>query len=143
MRALELDPHHFYEVEQEPVHHDHHYYSEFDAHDDESHSDDYSDDEDVYYEHLIGTGHAAHDFSGESQWQSSLSFSSYNEDEDNDILFNINDDLQFKLDADDNYEGRDVDIGIRMPGAKSITGPMAHSPEGHKIQARSVPTQSK
>ena len=64
MRALELDPHHFYEVEQEPVHHDHHYYSEFDAHDGHS-DDDYSDDDDVYYEHLIGAAHDDdhHDFS--------------------------------------------------------------------------------
>lgn len=41
---------------------------------------------------------------------------SFSSDNDNDILFNINDDVRFKLDTEDNYEGRDVDIGIVMPG---------------------------
>ena len=34
----------------------------------------------------------------------------------NDIQFSINEDVQFKLQTEDNYEGRDIDVGIVMPG---------------------------
>mmetsp|Transcript_44695 Transcript_44695/g.59329 ORF Transcript_44695/g.59329 Transcript_44695/m.59329 type:complete len:189 (+) Transcript_44695:1464-2030(+) len=50
MRALELDPHHFYEVKPEPVHHEHDYFSDYDAQEDYPHSED----DDEYYEGLIG-----------------------------------------------------------------------------------------
>lgn len=61
MRALELDPHHFFRVKPEPVHHEHAYFSDYDAHEEDPHSEDYShgdDDEDVYYESLVGAAHA-------------------------------------------------------------------------------------
>ena len=38
-------------------------------------------------------------------------------EESNDIQFSINEDVQFKLSTSDNYQGRDVDVGIVMPGA--------------------------
>ena len=128
MRALELDPHHFYKVKPEPEHHEHAYFEDFDDADGDLRSEDarYDDEQDgvdendEYYEGLIGTQNMddEHDidsdnFSGSNQKiESHLSFSS---DADNDILFNINDNLQFKLESEDNYQGRDVDIGIVMP----------------------------
>ena len=96
MRALELDPDHFFKVGQEPVHHEHAYFSDYDAHSDES--------DDEYYGDLIGHGHHGAD----------LQFSE-DSNESNDIQFKINEDVQFKLSTDDNYEGRDIDVGITMP----------------------------
>lgn len=105
MRALELDPHHFFKVQPEPAaqHEQHqHYLSEFDADSDLG--------ADRYYEDMIG-----YESEGRSYGDvSTLGFTSEGKDP-NDILFNINEDLQFKLEAEDNYEGRDVDIGIVMP----------------------------
>lgn len=102
MRALELDPHHFFKVEQEPVHHEHAYFSDDDASD-----RDLSDDE--YYEDLIGYADGYSDDISSND----IGFSS--DRDPNDILFAINEDMQFKLDTSDNYEGRDIDIGITMP----------------------------
>lgn len=118
MRAIELDPHHFYKVEQEPVHHEHSYFSEYDLHDKGT-------EEGAYFEDLIGYprdymsegGHAGIDFS-------SVTASS---EESNDIQFSINEDVQFKLSTSDNYQGRDVDVGIVMPGATTGQAmPAAH-----------------
>ncbi len=100
MRALELDPAHFFKVGQEPVHHEHKYFSDDDA------SSSY-DSEDEFYEGLI-------DHDKESQ-DESLAFSSESDIDPNDIQFSINEDVQFKLESEDNYEGRDIDIGITMP----------------------------
>ena len=47
--------------------------------------------------------------------QRSVDFSEEVEYDPNDIQFSINEDVQFKLDTSDNYEGRDIDIGITMP----------------------------
>ena len=104
MRALELDPAHFFKVEQEPVHHEHKYFSDDDA------SSSY-DSEDEFYEGLIDH----HNKRSKSE-EESLGFSSSETDADpNDIQFSINEDVQFKLESEDNYEGRDIDIGITMP----------------------------
>lgn len=60
---------------------------------------------DQYYDEMIGYGHNNPlDFTSESDF--------------NDIEFNINEDVQFKLSTSDNYEGRDVDIGIMMPDSQ-------------------------
>jgi len=101
MRALELDPDHFFKVGQEPVHHEHPYFSDYDAHSDES--------DDEYYGDLIGHGHHT-----DRHYDTGLQFSD-EENESNDIQFKINEDVQFKLSTDDNYEGRDIDVGITMP----------------------------
>lgn len=45
MRALELDPHHFYKVKPEPEHHERRYFSEHDARI-------FSDDEDLFYKDM-------------------------------------------------------------------------------------------
>ena len=110
--------------------HEHHetpYFTDFDAQQEDSLSEASSNE---YYEGLIGQGAQNHydlvddsseePLSNESYDPSNLSFSSDNDP--NDILFNINDDLQFKLDTEDNYEGRDVDIGIVMPGGTGSGG---------------------
>jgi len=101
MRALELDPHHFYKVQQEPKHHEHKYFSEQD-YDLDSRSS-----EGEYFEDLIGY-HSHQD-------QDGLTFSSEDDEELNDIQFSINEDVQFKLESEDNYQGRDIDVGIVMP----------------------------
>ncbi len=54
------------------------------------------------------------DHDKESQ-DESLAFSSESDIDPNDIQFSINEDVQFKLESEDNYEGRDIDIGITMP----------------------------
>lgn len=113
MRTLELDPAHFFKVGQEPVHHERRYFSDDDA------SDDF-DSEDQFYDDII-------DHEKEVRAHSDLAFSSDEENFDpNDIQFSINEDVQFKLDTSDNYEGRDIDIGITMPddftGGKAAGG---------------------
>lgn len=112
MRALELDPAHFFKVGQEPVHHERRYFSDDDA------SEDF-DSEDQFYEDLIGHDKEYRDYSD-------IAFSSEEDMDPNDIQFSINEDVQFKLDTSDNYEGRDIDIGITMPddftGSKAAAG---------------------
>ncbi len=100
MRALELDPAHFFKVGQEPVHHERRYFSDDDA------SSSY-DSEDEFYDGLMD-----HDNEKEDK---SFGFSSESDIDPNDIQFSINEDVQFKLESEDNYEGRDIDIGITMP----------------------------
>lgn len=113
--ALELDPHHFHKVVSEPVHHEHKYFSEGDYDYDLSDYSDSSDleDDDDYYEGLIGYRHGYSDsdigFSSDSNGISEYEY------DFNDIQFKINDDVEFKLETDDNYDGRDVDVGIVMP----------------------------
>lgn len=109
MRALELDPDHFYKVGSEPIHHPEKlYFSDYDI---DSDSEDSEGDE--YYEELIGHHqHEVYEHDNISN-ESSLGFSE--EPLDNDIQFSINEDVQFKLETEDNYEGRDIDVGITMP----------------------------
>jgi len=107
MRALELDPHHFHKVGQEPVHHEHRYFSEKDI-------SDRGIEEGADFEDLFGYNRRNRsegdqlDFSSESG----------SSEESNDIQFSINEDVQFKLSTSDNYQGRDVDVGIVMPGVQ-------------------------
>ena len=110
MRALELDPQHFHKVEQEPVHHERSYWSEAHAVDTQSGKSG-----DHYYEQLIGyEGEKYGDHHYEENAKGDIDFSS-EEDDLNDIQFSINEDVQFKLSTSDNYEGRDIDVGIVMP----------------------------
>ena len=83
------------------MHHERRYFSDDDA------SEDF-DSEDQFYEDLIGHDKEDRDYSD-------LAFSSEEDMDPNDIQFSINEDVQFKLDTSDNYEGRDIDIGITMP----------------------------
>ena len=108
MRALELDPQHFHKVEQEPVHHERSYWSE-------AHIVDPKDGKfgDQYFEQLIGYKGEKYGDHQENENRGDIDFSS--EDDLNDIQFTINEDVQFKLSTSDNYEGRDVDVGIVMP----------------------------
>ena len=107
MRALELDPQHFHKVEQEPVHHERSYWTE--SHVVDTQSGDFGD---QYYEQLIGYKGEKYSDDQENA-QGDIDFSS--EDDLNDIQFSINEDVQFKLSTSDNYEGRDIDVGIVMP----------------------------
>ena len=109
MRALELDPQHFYKVEQEPVHHEREYYPE------RALSEGHAMGGGAYFEDILGYPHGANSEGG----QAGLEFSSVtgSSEESNDIQFSINEDVQFKLSTSDNYQGRDVDVGIVMPGA--------------------------
>jgi len=62
--------------------------------------------EGAYFEDIIGYGA-----------ERGLEFSeTVSSEESNDIQFSINEDVQFKLSTSDNYQGRDVDVGIVMPG---------------------------
>ena len=107
---MELDPHHFFKVGQEPVHHEHPYFeSDYDI--DERQRDEDLDDD--YYEGMIG--YSDDDYYSRSGSARSLDLNFSSDADSNDIQFSINEDVQFKLDTSDNYEGRDVDIGITMP----------------------------
>ena len=81
MRALELDPDHFFKVKSEPVHHERPYFSDYDV--DSSDYSDY-DDDDEYYEGLIGYHHRYYD--DDSEDYNDVSSHGFSEDrEDNDI----------------------------------------------------------
>lgn len=73
--------------------------------------------EGAYFEDIIGYPHDSFSEGG----QADLEFSSVtaSSEESNDIQFSINEDVQFKLSTSDNYQGRDVDVGIVMPGVQS------------------------
>lgn len=132
MRALELDPHHFYKVGQEPVHHEHRYFSDHDISDHGYAAG--ADFEDIF-------GYAKRrDFRSEGD-DYDLGFSSVtaSSEESNDIQFSINEDVQFKLSTSDNYQGRDVDVGIVMPGLQGRAAPM---PAQRKRKARPAPVQT-
>lgn len=60
---------------------------------------------------MIGYGDYSDQDLGFTSEEDSNGFEEYN-----DIQFSINEDVQFKLSTSDNYEGRDIDVGIVMPG---------------------------
>jgi len=107
------DRRHLYEAHPYPVFDEDDFYSEDDVSD-----GDFSDD-DLYYEELIGYGH--HGGYGRDYSSNDIDFTS---EGSNDIMFEVNQDVQFNLQTEDNYEGRDVDIGITMPrgGSVPLTG---------------------
>ena len=39
----------------------------------------------------------------------------YEEEDPNDINFRINDDVEFTLSTSDNYQGRDIQVGVELP----------------------------
>ena len=90
MRALELDPHHFHKVLPETKHHDKPYFTDGEYYSSSSSSSG------GYFEDIIGYNHRYYDY------EDGLSFSS-SEEELNDIQFSINEDVQFKLESEDNY----------------------------------------
>ena len=49
-------------------------------------------------------------YDNESYYSDSFYDSEYYDD--NDINFKINDDVEFTLSTSDNYEGRDIDVGV-------------------------------
>lgn len=58
-----------------------------------------------------------------SSFSSYNSYGSYESYESNDINFKINDDVEFTLATDDNYQGRDIDVGVEIP---TDFDPMTH-----------------
>ena len=81
------------------MHHERPYFSEHTYDDASVHSQ-------SYYEGLIGYYDDHQDLGSTNGEELS---------ESNDIQFSINDDLQFKIETEDNYNGRDIDVGIVLP----------------------------
>lgn len=69
----------------------------------------------------------ADDYSSDGYYSDDYSDDYYDDEyyyEDlNDINFKINDDVEFTLSTSDNYEGRDIDVGVELPGTYTAGTP--------------------
>jgi hypothetical protein len=52
------------------------------------------------------------------------------EDDSNDINFKINEDVEFTLSTSDNYQGRDIQVGVELPDDFDGQGRPYGSPSG-------------
>ena len=97
---------------QGPRVHGYDYLSHFDV--GEKHYED-----DKFFEDMFGYGdQQLHDMErahSEMQVNRMGDLMDYDEDESNDIQFKINDDVEFTLSTDDNYRGRDIQVGVELP----------------------------
>ena len=95
--------------------------------------------DDKFFEDMYGYGERkVHDYQqAQSQHYDTNNFTMMNlfEDEDsNDINFKINEDVEFTLSTSDNYQGRDIQVGVELPDDFDGVGRAAGMPGRKKLE---------
>lgn len=76
-----------------------------------------------FFEDLYGYGeHSEHDHRSERAHHGYHPLNLIEDEDSNDINFKINDDVEFTLSTSDNYQGRDIQVGVELPDDFDGTG---------------------
>ena len=91
--------------------------------------------DDEFYEDLYGYGEqkvhdTVHALTEEHENYVDLLYL-YEDDDSNDINFKINDDVEFTLSTSDNYQGRDIRVGVELPDDFDGRGNPYGTPQKH------------